>query len=64
LSKVCRRHTFTAEGRLPLPELLETFITMELRWIKVKAVLLGGRRKIKAVDVTLVGQRVFIGPHL
>jgi hypothetical protein len=37
---------------------------MELGWIKVKAVLLGGRRKINAVDVTSVWQRVFIGPHL
>jgi len=31
LSEVCRRHTLTAEGRLPVPELLETFVTEELR---------------------------------
>jgi hypothetical protein len=49
---------------MPVPELLETFITTELRCIKVKAVILGRRRKIKAIDVTSVGKGAFIGPHL
>ena len=46
---------------MPVPELLETLITTKVRWIKVKAVLLEGGRKIKAIDVTSVRQGVFIG---